>query len=132
MDTKNKARVNLPHLSWSGPAPENSIDAYALAMVVRMAATGPSDCAKRTMTMSPSVLTVTNIQLVAQLYAFYRNAIRDEGIRTDEMLLRFMSSSARTNVWAWAHENPALVNQAEVELINYVETNAVSGFRVFG
>lgn len=132
MDTKHKGKIKLPHLSWSGPQPHSEIEAYALAMVVRMVGTSQRDRTKRTLTMAPSVLTTSNIKVVAQVYAFYCSNIRDIPIKTNEKLLQFLTGAVNEDVWKWAHDNKALVSKAEAELIEMVETANHGGFRVFG
>lgn len=132
MDIKSKGKVKIPHLSWSGPVPHSDVEAYALAMVVRIADTDQKCRIKRTMEVAPSVLTITNLPLVARLYAYYTSHIRDEGIRTNEKLLAFMIASARDDVWAWARDNKKLVMQAEAELLEFVETEGHPGFRTYG
>lgn len=131
MDTKYKDQAKPPHLNWSGPQPHSEIEAYALAIVLRMASTDERNRTKRA-SEAPSILTTDNIRIVAKLYAFYSNAIRDERIRTTDKLLMFISASAKDNVWTWAQDNKELVRRAEAELLEFLETKNHIGFRCYG
>jgi hypothetical protein len=123
-----------PHLSWSGPQPDREIDAYLLAMLLRVHAAGldlPDD-EKRDPLLHPSVLTTNNLHLIAVMYAFYKEKMDEAGARNTEAMLKLIKDSEDETVAAWLPGAEGFIRKAEEELIDYVETPGNPGFTSFG
>ena len=122
----------VPHVSWSGPAPEREVDSYLLAMLLRIHSSGPDKTAKRALSRAPSVLTTKNLHDVSVLYAFYKEKMDESGVKSSESLLHAIQENADANVGEWVLHNKQKVTQAETELLEYVETEKNKGFSAFG
>ena len=120
-----------PHISWRGPAPDNEINAYLLAMLVRIYSSGGTS-GDRDNTATPSVLTTGNLRVVSVMYAFYQSRMADAKVRSTEEMLKVIRDCGEDNALHWLVDNEAAVKEAEHELIDYVDTKGTSGFRCFG
>lgn len=123
-----------PHISWSGPQPQKEMDAYLLAMLLRIYASGleREDEAKRDMLRHPSVLTTNNIHTIAIMYAYYQEKMEEDGIRNTENMLKLIKSCEDECVSKWLPGASMAVTKAEGELIEYVDTPSNKGFSAFG
>lgn len=125
--------VIVPHVSWSGPQPAKETDAYLLAMLLRIYASGlDEDESKRNAMQHPSVLTTDNLYVIAIMYAFYKDKMEEAGVRNTEGMLKLIKATAEDNVTAWLPHNADAVRAAEAELIEYVDTPNHRGFSAFG
>ena len=123
-----------PHISWSGPQPERDVDAYLLAMLLRIYSSGLTyeTEEKRDKMAAPSVLTTDNMPVVAIMYAFYKSLMEERGVNSVDGMLRLVKEvddEAAVN-WYPGHEEE--IQKAERELIDYVDTPGNAGFRCFG
>lgn len=124
--------VPLPHLSWKGPGPERELEAYALAIIVRLIGTGLKDRTQRTPDMLPSSLTSKNLSRISGLYAFIKDRLELDGVKTYEGMLNLFKESTKINMIDWRKANRDKITKAEQELINYVDTKNHVGFRAYG
>lgn len=122
----------VPHLSWSGPQPRREVDAYLLAMLVRVHASGLDDDAKCDPLQTPSVLTTENLEMVAVMYAFYRQRMEESGARSIEDMLNLVHNTGEDDVEQWSGHNEEAIRRAEAELLEFVDTAKTPGFRCFG
>jgi len=124
----------IPHLSWSGPQPDREVDAYLLAMLVRVYSSGleNEDESDRDIMLCPSVLTTANLHMVAVMYAYYKERMEENGARNTEAMLKLVRDSDEDDVPNWLLGAEAAVSRAEKELLEFVETVAHPGFTAFG
>lgn len=124
----------VPHISWSGPQPQFEVDAYLLAMLVRLYSAGLEleDESKRDAMAHPSVLTTENLHMVAVMYAYYKASMEEAGVKNVEDMLKLIKASQEGGVEPWLPQNDAAVRKAEAELLEYVETPGNPGFTCFG
>lgn len=121
-----------PHISWSGPQPTKETDSYLLAMLLRMYASEDEQGRDRNELQHPSVLTTENLHIIALMYAFYRERMEEQGVRSVEAMLRLIRSMGDESVEAWIPSGKLAITAAEQELIDYVETPGHKGFTAFG
>jgi len=126
-----KLDVN-PHLSWSGPGPKSQIEAYALAILVRILGTGLKDRNERTPDIPPTPLTSGMVRGLSIFYGYCLSEIRDNEIKTNENMLTMIKDSASMDLIKWSHEHENLVQRTGIELIDFVQTNSQPGFTVYG
>ena len=133
VDKMNRTEIR-PHVAWSGPQPESAVDAYLLAMLVRIHGSGLTfdRAIERDRISSPSLLTTKNLRVVSIMYAFYQSRMADDGVRTTEDLLKMIKACGQDDALHWLKHNEAAVKEAEHELIEFVETKKVRGFSAFG
>ena len=124
----------VPHISWRGPQPERETEAYLLAMLLRIHASGldEDDGLEHDALMQPSILTVKNMGLIAVMYAYYKQKMDDLHIVNVEAMLKLIKESDEDCVDKWEAGNTALIRKAEAELLEYVETKETRGFSAFG
>jgi len=129
---KDNDLVALPHLSWSGPAPSNDVDSYALAIALRLVGADYKVGDERAADLPPSVLTTGNMSQVARMYAFCHDRIVDDHIHSYGKLLSMMQSVSEDEIVEWIDTHDKEVHSAEAELLEYVDTKSNPGFRCYG
>lgn len=124
----------VPHISWSGPAPEREADAYLLAMILRIYASGLDfeDESKQDNLIHPSVLTTANLHMISTMYAFYKQSMDDAGVKTTEDMLKLVKGSDEDKVVSWIADNEEAIHKAEAELLEFVDTRTQKGLSAFG
>lgn len=121
-----------PHISWSGPQPDREVDAYLLAMLLRLETAGPYANEARDPLRQPSVLTRENLHGIAILYSFYRELMAAQGVSSIEDLAQLIKAAKKASVTRWLKTNRTAVSMAERELSAYAEMPGRKGFTAFG
>lgn len=121
----------VPHIAWSGPQPERAVDAYLLAMLLRMSEAGPDAGEGRDPLQEPSVLTAENLHAVAIMYAFYRELMMAHEVSRIEELVQLIKAAEKASVARWLKAGRTAIGRAERELIAYAERPG-RGFTAFG
>lgn len=126
----------VPHISWNGPAPDREADAYLLAMLLRIYCSGLDfeDENKRDKLLHPSVLTTENMPIIATMYAFYQDKMREENIGSVENMLKLVKGSDEDEAVAWIadNDNKDAIKHAEAALLEFIDTPGSKGFSAFG
>ena len=124
----------VPHISWRGPQPERETDAYLLAMLLRIYSSGLDfeDESKRDKMLHPSILTTENMQTIAMMYAYYKEAMDSADIKTTEDMLKMVKATNEEDVVEWIPQNEDAIRKSEAELLEFVETKETRGFSAFG
>jgi hypothetical protein len=122
----------VPHLSWAGPEPENPLESYALAIVVRIAETGDANKGARNPDLPPCSLTTKTLYVVACMFAYCRWRIREDGIKDYRTLLLAIRDTKELDIKGWVDGHKDLVLEATNYLIEFVATERTPGFRVYG
>lgn len=120
-----------PHISWSGSQPPLERDAYLLAMVLRVYSSGLNTL-DRDPLAEPSVLTTTNLHIVALMVAYYQARMLEAGVRNSEGMLKLIKSPVNDSVSAWIRGNQDAIRNAERELLAYTDQPGRRGFTAFG
>jgi hypothetical protein len=130
--TNNNKKELTPHLSWRGPQPDNQVEAYALAMIVRVFDCSGVTVDRRSPGQKPSALTRTNFNTVSSVYAFCRNMIRESAPVTQREMLKMVREQDSDEVWEWVADNPDKVNEARVDLFDMIDAPGNPGFICYG
>jgi hypothetical protein len=90
------------------------------------------DESKRDKMLHPSILTTENMQTIAMMYAYYKEAMDNAGIKSTEDMLKMVKATEEEDVVAWIPQNEDIIRKAEAELLEFVETKEARGFSAFG
>lgn len=133
-DRAMKSSAISPHIFWCGSQPQRKLDAYLLAILVRIEVDELEShrCKKRDALLQPSILTADNLGPVARLYAYCQALMEKRHVDSAGAMAHLIRDSECGGVASGLPESRQAVGRAKAELLEFVERNASPGFKSYG